>query len=297
MFFNKLCQVELLQKCRGNASHKAENIQKQEQLEQKSTESVSTGAAKNKKTTPILIVAVLAAVIIGGFFIIRSLNGSRRSVQTEPPEQTASVSPPAKQETPGVEEATEKTEATGTLTEETESENSPETIDEETQDAEDSSSESIEESQENEEKKLVYGEWTYGSVLISETGDCTLHVEFKDNRIPYGYPMSETPGNNAANWDVHIHFGLSDLLLLSWYGNEKTASFNDLQRDFSQTIKGEFTYLYKPSFELKDNTFYFDLTIPDSFPFQLEDIQIVYVNLGTQAINYSDHYEFYPLSN
>ena len=135
----------------------------------------------------------------------------------------------------------------------------------------------------------VDGSWEYGSLRISAKDKKTFRVELTDERIPDGYPFSETPGKNEPSWNIIFVFG-DEVSAQAYLGGG--SSFSDLSTDFFFEV-GKST-LYSPinGYTLSENTFRFDAEIPELIDCSVKDLKKVYVNLGTETPGFVDHYEF-----
>ena len=127
---------------------------------------------------------------------------------------------------------------------------------------------------------IFHGTWDDGEILLWGDGDKNVRIELTDDRIPYGFPMSEQPGNNDPNWAVSLcvaegytlHFYLSardSLSSLSNLHTEKQLTMFTVTKDL-----GGFRYT------LTGNTFCFESRLPEDF--SVQDIDLIYVLTGKE---------------
>ncbi len=282
-FFEKLCNVEILQECRDPAKD-AETLYTVGIHQSDVSSEVSKSKKKNGLLAKILIPVIV--IIIAGYFILSRTTGKTDDLVTVSQAENTQVliTSPEVTETPAVSSPPSVIEEEASVPSEPLA--SPESDEEPALSGETPENGGY--------RRLLYGEWTYGSITVSAADEKCFHVELKDNRIPYGYPMSETPGNNDASWNVQFIMSMRDNVFVDLRGDESTPSFQKLSADKSYTIKGSFQYGGIVEYDLEDNTFIFDVSMSKSFPFNVDDLQMIYINLGTQAPGYVDHYDFYP---
>ncbi|MBR0352568.1 MAG: toll/interleukin-1 receptor domain-containing protein [Oscillospiraceae bacterium] len=301
-FFEKLCRVEILQKCRGESPVYADFSASSD-----ASPVIADSAPKTEMTQRFNIKPLIPvfAFIIAGAVILTVILTNKNKSSPIASEQNAQL-PAVTYEDPGSLISDEAPEETGLqiadtpvvpsedLAELPELGTHDETDDTDNTEFSESPASDVDSEEPSEYRRLAFGEWTYGSIAVFVEEDNTLHVELTDNRVPYGYPMSETPGNNNASWNVMFFMGMSDSAQIDIIGSEDTSSLQQLTAYVSYFVKGNAISSDSLKYALNGNTFSFDLSFPANFPFSVDDIQILYVNLGTQVLNFTDHYEFYP---
>ena len=137
---------------------------------------------------------------------------------------------------------------------------------------------------------MLHGKWEDGTVLLCGDGDKNIRIELTDGRIPYGYPMSEQPGNSEPVWNVVITFGEGYSLLFDIRANHPDTSFRNLHTDKMLTMFQDRKNLGGFRYALIGNTFCFDTVIPEDFT--AKDIDSVNVFLGTESSDMSEYFFF-----
>ena len=137
---------------------------------------------------------------------------------------------------------------------------------------------------------MLRGEWEDGAVLLCGDGDKTVRIELTDDRIPYGYPISEQPGKNNPVWNVVITFGEGRSLLFDIHANQPFSSFGYLRTEKMLTMWQERKDLGGFRYTLIGNTFCFESLLPEDL--STEDIDSINVFLGTEDADLSEYYFF-----
>ena len=139
---------------------------------------------------------------------------------------------------------------------------------------------------------LIHGKWEDGAVLACADGEKTLRIELTDDRIPYGYPMSETPGKNAPVWDVVITFGEGKSMNFDILGitGPYQFTFSDLHTAKGLTLWTSRRDLGGFRYKLIGNTFCFETVLPEELTVQ--EIDSVNVFLGTEGYEMREFYFF-----
>ena len=136
---------------------------------------------------------------------------------------------------------------------------------------------------------LLHGKWEDGAVLACADGEKTLRIELTDDRIPYGYPMSETPGNNAPVWRVVVTFGEGKSLSFDITG-QFLSSFSGLHTEKSLTLWQVNKDLGGFRYTLIGNTFCFDTVLPEDL--SVQEIDTINVFLGTETNDLREFFFF-----
>ena len=134
---------------------------------------------------------------------------------------------------------------------------------------------------------MILGKWEDGSVLLCGDGDKTVHIELTDDRIPYGYTISEQPGNDEPIWYVVLTFGEGYSLSFTFTPIAGHSTFDDLLSRKELTMWQEHKNLGLFRYTLTGNTFCFDTPLPEDFTTQ--DIDSINVFIGS----YTDGYYFF----
>ena len=137
---------------------------------------------------------------------------------------------------------------------------------------------------------MLHGKWEDGTVLLCGDGDKTVRVELTDDRIPYGYPISEQPGKNNPVWNIVITFGEGRSLLFDIRANQLLSSFKNLHTEKYLTMWQEHKDLGGFRYTLIGNTFCFESVLPEDLSAQ--DIDSINVFLGTENATLSEYYFF-----
>ena len=139
---------------------------------------------------------------------------------------------------------------------------------------------------------LLRGKWEDGAVLASANGDKTVRIELTDDRIPYGYPMSDTPGKNAPVWNVVITFGEGKSMNFDIKGITGTYqfTFRDLHTSKGITLWTSRRDLGGFRYNLIGNTFCYETVLPEELTVQ--EIDSVNVFLGTETDRQREYYFF-----
>lgn len=141
-------------------------------------------------------------------------------------------------------------------------------------------------------REMVYGEWGYGSLLVFANEEGNIRFALTDDRIPDGFPLSQTPGKNEMYWNVMLKIGRGDILHVVIDDNAGTAiSFADMESSIQLFVKNTFRVLGGFPYSLTGNTFLFEMDLPEQYT--VDDIYGIDVSLGTEIDNYVDAYEFY----
>ena len=137
---------------------------------------------------------------------------------------------------------------------------------------------------------LIDGAWDYGALRITVLNPRKMHVELTDERIPNGYPMSETPGKNDPSWNIILTFDTMDQIHVYLTGSA-ASSFQTLSSQVMFMTGADTVMSQLDGYTMEGNTFIFDLEIPESVAHTAADVKLAYVNLGTETQNFVDHYE------
>ena len=139
-------------------------------------------------------------------------------------------------------------------------------------------------------RTLVYGEWGYGSILIYGNDEGSVRFALTDDRLPYGYPMSEMPGPNHPNWSVTLAFSAGDRLQLSIFEADSPEAFETLEPNVNLISGEEGEGLGSFLYSITGNTFLFEADLPE--PFTTGGIQTASVSIGTDQEGFADIYQF-----
>ena len=141
-------------------------------------------------------------------------------------------------------------------------------------------------------RTLFFGEWEYGSLLVYGNDESNIRFSLTDDRIPDGFPMSQTPGNNDPYWNVIFPLSAIDTLqVIIEKMNGTPTSFADLDTEVILLKKDDFIVYPRFLYSLTGNTFIYEIDLPE--PFTTDDLVAASVSLGTELSGYVDGYEFY----
>lgn len=140
----------------------------------------------------------------------------------------------------------------------------------------------------------IHGGWGTGSIRYSAIDARTAHVELEDNCLPDSYTISEIPGDREPNWNFLLIFdsNTSDLFNVTLQENLTTGKLSIFCVYNYQNISYE--YHDAVTWRQEENTFIFDITLPEDVPWTTYDVAKLSVNLGTNVPTYVDHYEYWP---
>ena len=137
---------------------------------------------------------------------------------------------------------------------------------------------------------LVSGEWEDGAVIAYGDEDKTVRIELTDDRIPYGYPMSEQPGTDEPVWCVCLTFGDEGCLRLEMHGEQFQTTFSGLHTQISHSTRSGLKNMGSFRYTLTGNTFSYETCLPGEYTTQ--DVDSVVVFLRTEEDSQNGHYFF-----
>ena len=141
-------------------------------------------------------------------------------------------------------------------------------------------------------RTLFFGEWEYGSLLVYGNEEGNIRFSLTDDRIPDGFPMSQTPGNNDPYWNVIFPLSAVDTLqVIIEKMNGTPTSFADLDTEVILLNKDDFIVYPRFLYSLTGNTLIFEIDLPEQF--KTDDLVAASISLGTELRGYVDSYEFY----
>ena len=141
-------------------------------------------------------------------------------------------------------------------------------------------------------RTLFFGEWEYGSLLVFGNDEGNIRFSLTDDRIPDGFPMSQTPGRNKPYWNVIFPLSAVETLqVILEAGSQAPKSFADLETSVLLLEKEDYTVCSRFLYSLTGNTFIYEIDLPE--PFKTDDLVAASVSLGTELSGYVDGYEFY----
>ena len=134
--------------------------------------------------------------------------------------------------------------------------------------------------------------WSYGAIKINTIDQQTLHVELTDDRIPYGFPHSETPGNNYESWNLVLNFAYNSYGFINLDVKPTAKSLADVSLAQNFEVKGGMFSGKAEPCTLSGNTYSFNISIPSKTGLTVGDIQSVNVNMGTESKDLVDNHHF-----
>ena len=139
-------------------------------------------------------------------------------------------------------------------------------------------------------KLLMDGAWATGVVEVYAVDDRHFEILLTDYLLPNFYTTSEIPGNRDPYWNVCLVPDNSDMYSLNVYG----VSTGYFDRDCLY-MKGNATITCTQDMGVKQqgNTFLLTLELDDSITWNTDDLQCIYVNLGLEGDEGTDHYTFW----
>ena len=139
---------------------------------------------------------------------------------------------------------------------------------------------------------LISGEWGYGSLLIYGNEEGTIRFALTDDRIPDGFPMSQTAGINQPYWNVILPVNARESMQVIIEASDGIpSSFAELDTSLLLFEGNNYTVYSGFPYSLTDSTLLFEILLPEQFT--TDDIKAAHVSLGTELKGYVDGYEFY----
>ena len=137
---------------------------------------------------------------------------------------------------------------------------------------------------------LVDGRWASGKLHVYALDKRTFEIMITDHWLPNGYTTSETPGNLDPYWNIGLRQGLSDTYAIHVRG--LATDVYDLSADYMQQNA---VYAFYSGIDVtrSENTLIVTVELPDEVAWDTSDLECVYINVGTEEIGRSEHYEFW----
>ena len=139
---------------------------------------------------------------------------------------------------------------------------------------------------------LVDGKWPSGTVEVYTVDERNYEILLTDYWMPNGYPFSETPGKRDPYWNVAVVAGASDMVSMNIFEYESAPGqfYGDClyyHENATYTCDGYFT------FEEREHGFVIKLELPQEVPWNTDDIAQIYVNVGTENAEMTEHFDFW----
>ena len=138
---------------------------------------------------------------------------------------------------------------------------------------------------------LIYEEWGYGSLLMYGNDEGSIRFALTDDRIPDGFPISQTPGKNDPYWCLMLMLGGKDILDVIIEEWKTPTSFADFETSVVLLSGNDMSFYDGFPYSITGRTFIFEIQLPEQF--SIDDIQGVGISLGTERDGYVDTYDFY----
>ena len=139
---------------------------------------------------------------------------------------------------------------------------------------------------------LFSGEWGYGSLLVFGNDEGNIRFSLTDDRIPDGFPMSQTPGRNEPYWNVIFPVSAVETMqVILEAGSRAPKSFAELETSVLLFEREDYTVYSGFPYSLTGNTLIFEIDLPEQF--KTDDLVAASISLGTELRGYVDSYEFY----
>ena len=139
---------------------------------------------------------------------------------------------------------------------------------------------------------LFSGEWGYGSLLVFGNDEGNIRFSLTDDRIPDGFPMSQTPGRNEPYWNVIFPVSaVKTMQVILEAGSRAPKSFAELETSVLLFEGEDYTVYSGFPYSLTGNTLIFEIDLPEQF--KTDDLVAASISLGTELRGYVDSYEFY----
>lgn len=132
--------------------------------------------------------------------------------------------------------------------------------------------------------------WGTGMIQVYAVDERHFEVLLTDYLLPNFYTTSEVPGNRDPYWNVCLNSDNANMYSL----NVRGVSTGYFDRDCLY-MEGNATYTCTQdmSVEQQGNTFLLKLKLADDVSWDTGDLQSVYVNLGLEGDEGTDHHEFW----
>jgi len=137
---------------------------------------------------------------------------------------------------------------------------------------------------------LIDRSWASGEIQVYAADERNFEVLLTDYYIPNGYTTSEIPGKMDPYWNVGLCGGASETISVNIRGLSKgTFNFDCLY--YLHNAIYDYTGLI--DVEQQKNTYIIKLELPEEAVWNTADLESVYVNLGTEDPEATDHYDFW----
>lgn len=137
---------------------------------------------------------------------------------------------------------------------------------------------------------IAEGKWASGELHVYAIDDRNYEILLTDYLISNGYTTSETPGKREPYWNIGLSFGLSDVFSVHVRG--VTSDVFSISSDYMQR-NATYNYPTVADIDRQENTLVVKIELPEEVTWNTKDIGSVYVNLGTEDISMTDHYDFW----
>lgn len=137
---------------------------------------------------------------------------------------------------------------------------------------------------------IAEGKWASGKLHVYAIDDRNYEILLTDYLISNGYTTSETPGKREPYWNIGLSFGLSDVFSVHVRG--VTSDVFSISSDYMQR-NATYNYPTVADIDRQENTLVVKIELPEEVTWNTKDIGSVYVNLGTEDISMTDHYDFW----
>lgn len=119
-----------------------------------------------------------------------------------------------------------------------------------------------------------------------------IRFSLTDDRIPDGFPMSQTPGRNEPYWNVIFPVSAVETMqVILEAGSRAPKSFAELETSVLLFEREDYTVYSGFPYSLTGNTLIFEIDLPEQF--KTDDLVAASISLGTELRGYVDSYEFY----
>ena len=137
---------------------------------------------------------------------------------------------------------------------------------------------------------IAEGKWASGKLHVYAIDDRNYEILLTDYLISNGYTTSETPGKREPYWNIGLSFRLSDVFSVHVRG--VTSDVFSISSDYMQR-NATYNYPTVADIDRQENTLVVKIELPEEVTWNTKDIGSVYVNLGTEDISMTDHYDFW----